>query len=222
MASDKKNSNWKGVVFGFVLGIVAGVVSPLGVEYLKLRFFKPDIKIEFESKPPYVISTVFGVDKIREYFSVLELRLLIENASNYHTANNYMVMLTGLWHMKGDNFVPSDNFEPIKLEQYRYMPSNISPGMRIFTPFARIAHPDFQKKVDLKLYSGDPDIPHFRFQVPNYPRWMSSHMQPGTHRFQITVFFDNRPPVNKMFELQWPEKRVFENILSSIRIKAYQ
>ncbi|MBU3959216.1 MAG: hypothetical protein KKI12_08155 [Proteobacteria bacterium] len=218
MESTKNNYTWKGIVFGFLLGIIAGVISPLGVEFFKLQFFSPDIEFKFEAKSPYVISTVFGIDEIREYFSVIEFRFLIENTSKHHSADSYSVMLTGLWHKEGESFVSSKNFEPIKLRQYPYMPSSISPGMRIFVPFARIAHPDYQKKFDSKLYSGNPEIPQFRFQVPNYPRWMSSHVEPGIHRFQITVFFDNRPPVSKMFEFQWPEKRVFSDILSNIRI----
>lgn len=219
MGSAKNNKNWKGIVFGFLLGIIAGIVAPLGVEFLKLQIFSPDLEFLFEAKPPYVISTVFGIDETREYFSVIEFRFLIENKSKHHTASNYSVMLTGLWQKKDGKVIPSKNFEPIKLRQYPYMPWSISPGMHIFVPFARIAHPDYQKKFDAKLYSGDPEIPQFRFQVPNYPRWMSSHLEPGIHRFQITVFFDNSPPISKTFEIQWPEKSRFSEILSNMKIK---
>lgn len=219
------NKSWKGilgVLFGFLLGIIAGIVSPLAVEYCKLEYFSPDIEVQFENKAPFTISTVFGMDQSREYFSVIEFRLRIENTSKHYTADNYSVMLTNLWHKKDDSFVPSKNFEPIKLKQYSYMPSNISPGMKIFIPFARIAHPDFQKRFDSKLYSGTPEVPHFRFQVPNYPRWMSSHLEPGVHRFEITILFENRPPINKTFEIDWPDKRSFNNILSTSSIKLYK
>ena len=201
-----------------MLGIFAGIITPIAVEYLKLEFFSPSIEVQFEAKPPFIISTVLGFDETREYFSVIEFRFSIENTSSYYIANSYSVMLTGLWHKEGNSFVPSNNFEPIKLTQYSYMPKNISPGMRIFVPFARIAHPDFQKKFDAKLYSGNPEIPHFRFQVPNYPRWMRSHLEPGVHLFQITVFFENRRSIKRMFKFRWPKERDFSNILKNISI----
>jgi len=212
---------FKSIAIGFFLGIVASMIAPLGVEYLKLKFFTPDIKIEFEPNAPYVISTVRGVDETKEYFPVIELRFRINNRSNYHSALNSTVMLTALGHIEGNTFVPDKKFEPVKLNQYSYMPSNISPGMEVFAPFAQIAHPDFQKRFEAQLYSGDPSTPHFRFQVPHYPRWMSSHMPPGKHRFQITVYFENRLPAQQWFELQWPEKPAYDTILSTMDIKTY-
>lgn len=107
VAMKKSANNGLQPIFpGFLLGMIAGVVSPLGVEYLKLHFFSPIIDLKFDAKSPYVISTVVGSDQTREYFSFIEFRFLLENTSKYSTAKNYSVMLKGLWKEKEGSFIP--------------------------------------------------------------------------------------------------------------------
>jgi len=150
---------------------------------------------------------MLGSDVKREYYHAYYFRLAIKNNSEYSIARNCVVMLTGLWHMDEDGkFKEDKNFEPVRLEWLPHMPPDISAGMRVFAPFAQIADPEYQTRYEAQLYSGDPTKPQFRFRVPNHPRWMSSHVPPGRHKFRITIHFDNRPPMEREFELVWSGK----------------
>jgi hypothetical protein len=37
----------------------------------------------------------------------------------------------------------------------------------------------------------------------NIPRWMPSHFDIGKHRLLVTVFFEDQPPINQEFEIDW-------------------
>ena len=119
-----------------------------------------------------------------------------------------------------EQFQDEQDFERARLGWGSTIPE-ISAGMRVFAQFGRIMPPSFQRKHDAGLYSGDPNKPQFRFSVPNYPRWMSSHVLPGKHRFKITLNFENHPPVQQEFELDWSGKWSddYESMLKEIIIR---
>jgi hypothetical protein len=189
--------------FTFILG---NIIGPILWEYcLKPRLMSPDIKIIFENKDPYVVKTRIGNDQIKEYFTLYQYRLGIKNLSNYSTIRNYTVKLTSLWNFQDGKYVTEKLFEP-----FRLIPNDsqreIKAGEEIYAPLARIAHIDFQKKHDAGLWSGDPAQPQFRFLMFDTPRWILSHVPPGKHKFKITIFFENRPPVEQVFSLEWSGK----------------
>ena len=111
-------------------------------------------------------------------------------------------MLTGLWNFVNDRYEKEELFEPIRLKSLSYGPETILPKMKLFAPLGRISHVEYQKRFEKSL-SGNPDKPHFRFEMKDMPRWILSYVASGKHRFEITVYFDNIPPVSKTFELFW-------------------
>ena len=192
-----------GVVIGFLLGLFAGLSAPLALEYLKLRVAGPVIEMEFLWKRPYVIKTAKGLGAAKEFHPVYLFRLGISNRSEHLSARNCVVMLTGVWHRKGRQFKAAENFEPVRLEWLSHMPVDISPGMRVIVPFGRVTQANGQGTSKASLHSGDLNTPEFRFRAPHWPSWFDSRLAPGTHRFRITAYFDNMPPVQELFELVW-------------------
>ena len=94
------------------------------------------------------------------------------------------------------------------LEWGSAQPMEIPPQDKVLVPFARIYPPELQRETD-KLLSGDIDTPQLRFTVlpGTWPRRMTSHVSPGTHRFRLTVFFEEAPSVEAELELEWSGKR---------------
>jgi len=202
------------------------------------------IKIEFEPKIPYVYKTIIGSNITHENYPVYIFKLEIINDSKEQTARNFFVMLTSIMHMENGQFMAEQNFEPVRLGGNQYFhgingstqfstatstkleldnqyPDYINSNSRIFLSFGIIAHPDYQMKNDADSYSGNPAKPQFRFLVSEYPRWMSSHIPPGKHRFTIAVHFEGGSPVEQAFELEWSGKWSddFDSMLREIRIK---
>jgi hypothetical protein len=123
--------------------------------------------------------------------------------------------------MEFEQLKEEHSFEGVRLGWDSKMPPDISAGMRVLAPFGRIMPPSFQRKYDAGRYSGELGKPQFRFSVPDYPRWMSSHLPPGKHRFRITLYFENRPPVQQEFELDWSGKWSddYESMLKQIKVR---
>ena len=186
------------VLFGFILAI-AGYAS---TEYLRRWFFSPKIKIDFCQEKPFVIQSRIGNDETEEYYPFYQFRISIYNAARFYTAEKHVVMLTGLWNLVNGRYEEERLFEPIRLNPLGYGPETILPGMSVFSPLGRICHVDYQKRYDT-LLSGEPNEPQFRFEAMDKPRWVLSHVAPGKHRFEITVYFENCPPKRRKFEMSW-------------------
>jgi len=202
------------VLVGFILGAT-------GNEYIRQRIFSPEIKIDFRQERPFVIKSNKGDDREKVYYPFYQFRLSIYNDSGFYKADKHVVMLTGLWNLVNDRYEKEEKFEPIRLSPLGYGPETILPQMRVFAPFGRIGHVDFQKRFEKGLLSGNPEEPQFRFEMKDMPRWIGSHVAPGKHRFEITVYFDNIPPVSKTFELSWSGRWYddYEEMLKQIVIK---
>ena len=112
-------------------------------------------------------------------------------------------MLTGLWKVVNGQYEKEKKFVPFRLRPLDYGPRTILPKMKVYAPFGRISSVGYQKRFEEGILSGCPDEPQFRFRMQDMPRWILSHVAPGKHRFEITVYFDNIPPVSKKFELTW-------------------
>ena len=204
-----------------ILGFLLAFVALLGNEYLKQWLFTPKIQIDFRPEKPFVIASRLGNDREGKYYTFYQFRLSIYNDSGFYKADKHVVMLTELWNLKNDSYEKEELFEPIRLNPLGYGPETILPKMTVFAPFGKIAHVDFQKRFEKGLLSGNPDEPQFRFEMKDMPRWILSHVAPGKHRFKITVYFDNIPPVSKIFELSWSGhwSDNYEKMLKEIVIK---
>ena len=71
------------------------------------------------------------------------------------------------------------------------------------------------------IFSGDPNVPQFRFLIKTWHRVMTSHVEPGIHRFKLAAFFENAPPAEAKLELEWPETRGKDpaSIVKEIKLK---
>ena len=129
--------------------------------------------------------------------------------------------LTDLRQLEGGVFRPWADAEPVLLEWGSAQSMEIPPQDKVRVPFARIYPPELQGEIDRSL-SGDIDTPQLRFTVlpGTWPRRMTSHVPPGTHRFKLTVFFEEAPPIEAEFELDWPGKQreSIESMVQEIKI----
>lgn len=157
--------------------------------------------IEFENSKPFVDSAVFGNDWAKNYWNVRYFRIQVYNKSNSSTIRAKYVELTDLRQLEEGVFKPWDNAEPVPLK-WDARSKDIPPHGRVLVSFARIYPPELQTETDA-LLSGDLKTPQLRFTVDGWPRKMTSHVPPGTHRFKLTVFFEDIPPTEAEFELQW-------------------
>ena len=202
------------IFLGFILG-------GFGNEYIRQWFFTPKIIIDYRQERPFVINSITGDDGERIYYPYYEFRLSIYNKSKFFKASNHVVMLTGLWNFVNGRYEKEDAFEQVRLFPLSYGPDTILPQMSVFTPLGIIYHVDYQKQFET-LLSGDINEPQFRFRMKDMPRWIVSHVSPGKHKFEITVYFDNIPPVRQTFELTWSGRwsDSYEEMLNQIEIKA--
>jgi hypothetical protein len=184
-----------------------------------------EIKIEFESKKPYVIPTMTSGRDIysEKLYNIYPFRFKIRNNPSL-SARNCIVVISKYWHV-GNNQQEFEepNFEPLRIGWGPESRVDIGPGMEIFVSFLKIAEANYQlenEKGDYGL-SGDPNIPQLRFSASSWPRWMSSHIAPGEHYILVTVYFDNRKPLQQKFKINWSGKwgSGYEEMLKQVVIE---
>ncbi|TAJ09568.1 MAG: hypothetical protein EPO61_05785 [Nitrospirae bacterium] len=160
--------------------------------------------IEFKNEKPFVEQVVLGNESFRGY----RFRVQIENKSSETTLIVKHVKLVDLQQLEGNAFKAWMNAEPVYLEWDGTKSTEIPPQDKVLIPFARIYPPELQRITD-GLLSGGVDTPQLRFivQPGTWPRKMTSHIPPGTHRFKVQVFFEKGPPAEIKLELEWPGTR---------------
>ena len=193
-----------GVVVAFLLGLFAGIAAPLAVDYLKPAVPVADVAIDFEPRPPFVVTAGSDVGGAEKQSPAYLLRISIENRSQRVTARACSVMLTGLWdQFKERQFKAVEPFDPVLLEWLPYMPADIRPGIKVFAPFGEV------------VLQGSPVGPaggasvrtmepaEFRFRASSWPPWRARTLNPGRHRIRLTVAFEDMPPVEQLLEIDW-------------------
>ena len=210
--------SWMGFIAG---GIFTLVVLFIGIffepmkTWVDSKFWSPEIKIEFEQKPPYFYGTTWGVKKVdkpvfgvpfshEEIYKVYFCRFAIENASRYKTVHGCRVKLMGIRHVdEAGKEVRDDRFEPVDLDLSGNAPVDLQPKARIFAYLGKVSDVDYQKRYEIQL-SGAADQPQLRLLfLGDVPQWMPSHLVPGRHRLMVAAFFDDRGPVYQTFEVVW-------------------
>jgi len=168
------------------------------------------------------------VNKEKDRFKAFFFRFGIKNNSRLTTASKCQAFITNIWHMdKAEKFVEDESFEPIKLQMYQ-LPGkyesqvDISPEMQVFSFLGRIAEPEHQLKYDKGL-SGDVSKPQFQiiFDSTNMPSWIKTNLSEGIHRLKVQVYFGNRAPIHKTFEINWSGEWQpdFEKMKKAISVK---
>ena len=176
--------------------------------------------IEFQNARPFVDRAVLGNDLIKKSWQGYHFTVQINNNADDTTIRIKHLKITDLRKLDGGKFKPWVNAESVILKWDDTQPKEIPPQDNIFVPFARVFPAEFQRRTESNL-SGDVDTPQFRFAVRKWPRRMTSHVPPGTHRFRITVFFEKVPPVKAELELDWHGKqgKSVESIVKELKIK---
>lgn len=161
---------------------------------------RPAISVHFENKRPYADTIVLGNENWRGYIFRIEIQ-----SESLDTLRIKHVKLVDLRRLEGNRFKPWEDAEPVSLGLEGAQSIELLPHDKIFIPFARIYPPELQKISDNHL-SGDNQIPQLRFTVPpngGWPRKMTSHIPPGTHRFRVQIFFEKGLPAEVELELKW-------------------
>jgi hypothetical protein len=183
----------------------------------------PIASIELNSAKACVREVLGNTNKS---WNVYYCQVQIRNASPRSTIQVTHVKLTDLQYLVGDDFKPWPNVvEEAFIEWPPDKPREISPGEKVSVPFARIFPPDLQREFgDDQRFSGNVDAPQFRFLIQGWHKVMTSHLDPGTHRFKLAVFFKNAPPAEARLELEWPEKQRegVDSIVNGLKIRKLQ
>jgi hypothetical protein len=210
---------WVSVVFIIVLATI-GLLLFFLPSALKSK--KHVASIEFENTRPFVDRARLGDDRTRQYWSVYYFKIQIHNKSDETTIRVKHLKLTELRELEAGTFKPWGNAEPIFLDWDTTKPKDIPPQDKVLVPFARIFPPELQRQTD-RLLSGGVDTPQLRFTVPlgRWPRRMTSHVPPGTHRFRITVYFEKVPPAEAELELEWSgnQTKSIDAMVQEIKVK---
>lgn len=173
-------------------------------------------RIHFEQSHPFVNRAAWGNDQIPVYF----FQVQVFNESYDSSIRVKYLKLTDLRKLDGDVFKPWENAVPVILEWSVGTSKELSPREDVFVPFARIFPLEIQKARDT-LLSGNIEILQLRFVVAGWNRQMTSHVPPGTHRFKLTVFFENEPPAEAEFQLEWSgeQRENLDSMVKNIKIK---
>lgn len=219
----QKRNLWKKIRrFGLIIGIIAAIVAILTYFGIKPRHSvdKQIAQISFERSHPFVNRSTLGNDLIRKYWPAYFFQIRIFNKSYNSNIRIKYLKLSDLRKSDGAVFKPWENAIPIILAWPPGISEEIAPREYVFVPFARIFPVEIQKLQDT-LLSGNIEIPQLRFIVARWDRQMTSHVPPGTHRFKLTVFFENEPPAEAEFELEWSgeQRENLDVMAKDIKIK---
>lgn len=223
-ATKQGPSLWKRLRWWLLGTVIVGwIASPVITEWAVYWFgptgkavvTKNGASLEFENRWPFVAREVYGGDQINVYY----FKVRIHNSYGSTIRARYFE-LTDLRTLEGGDFIPWQDADPVVLTWDARTGKEIPPQARVLVSFARIFPPELQKKTDAIL-SGDLDIPQLRFTVNGWPRKMTSHIPPGTHRFKLRVYFENLPPAETELELEFPgmQRESVESMAKTIKIK---
>lgn len=184
-----------GYVITFLLGLMAIPIQQ--------RFLSPhDMSIEFKLEKPFVINTMTAGKSNDNLYKIYPFRFEIINNSLVN-ASNCIPKITRYWHTnENDKQDEEINFEPLRIGWSDNARVDIPPGGKLFVTFLKISEVNYQLENEQNL-SGDPNKPQVRFFAPSWPRWISSHIPPGEHSILVTIYFDNRRPLQQKFNIKW-------------------
>lgn len=184
---------------------------------------KGTINIHFSNKAPFVDRSLSRIDQGNRRWNAFFYRVHLISTYEDTTVRIRQMKLTNFEELKGQQFVPWKNTEDLILEWDKSKPIDIPPGGDVFAYFARIFPPDLQQIKDVNL-TGSNEIPQLRFTVRpgGWPMKMISKIPQGTHRFKLTVYFENASPVEAHFELSCPPEQgrnSVESMVNEVKIK---
>lgn len=214
----QKSNIWQKIgQFKLIIGIIVAILAILTYFGIKP---KPDAnkqiaQIHFKQSHPFVNRAVWGNDQVPIYL----FQVQVFNESYDSSIRVKYLKLTDLRKLDGDVFRRWENAVPAILEWPVGTSKEISPREDVFVPFARIFPPEIQKARD-NFLSGSIEIPQLRFVVARWNRQMTSHVPPGTHRFKLTVFFENESPAEAEFQLEWSgeQRESLDSMAKDIKI----
>lgn len=204
--------------------VVAGILTVIPLLYYlpsALNARKEIVHIVFEGKPPFVDKEIIRIGQEPGRWTGYLYRVRVVNKSDKDLLRIKYLKLTDLKLFDGAVFRPWENVAPVVLDWDPMQPKDISPKESILVQFARVYPPDLQRMIDKEL-TGNLNIPHFRFAASSqrYPMKMASNVPPGKHQFKLTAYFENAPPAEASFEVEWSKEAAdIEAMVQEVRIR---
>ncbi|MDP3723041.1 MAG: hypothetical protein Q8R91_06050 [Candidatus Omnitrophota bacterium] len=154
--------------------------------------------IEFKNEPPFVKREVLTISSEVAYF----FNLQVSNKSCDATLHVIEWKIINLQRREDRRFAPWGEIYSASLE-WDARPY-IARKDHVWIAFAHIFSAALQAKKETHLSAWNSGLPNFRFNIASWHPAMTSHLEPGIYRFTLMVSFDNAPPAESVFELNWP------------------
>ena len=207
-------------LFSLLIGFMLGVIGAPVTEWVTAKWFPPPVRVELKNTQPFMSQIKVPINGRKYLFYRIGIRL--HNLSETKTAKGCQVYLSGIATENSPGvFEYPENFRPILLLFQKWLDGeanevlltktgarDVLPGMQEFVVIARFIEPEFQNRFEAtNLGKASPALKMLIPPGPEgdgvmLPRWIPSHLDPGKHRILIKIFFENRPPIFKEYELK--------------------
>jgi hypothetical protein len=185
----------------------AALLAPWVAEWLKRRWYAPQLEIDFRLAAPHCHLTRRGDKTLVYYF-----RFRVTN-SGRSQARLCEAVLEGIETADAsDTYRREENFSPIPLTWAGIGAGyqNINPGRSLFCDLGHISEAAFQQQKEPSKFVGitpeQQNTLKLRFDTPFvfFAQWDS--LVPGKHRVTVAVFSENAPPARRTFNVAWSGK----------------
>ncbi len=212
------------VVIALLSGLVGALLGPAGAEWIKRRWFGPDLRIEFRLEPPWSHRTGTGGGWPVYYF-----RLSVQNRGGTQARRCEMI-LEELWvRDSAGRYIREANFFGVYLVwsvvggQF----IDLNPERRIYCDIGFIPEPAKQavyfQQGRPEFQPGDRNVPSFFFGQEVLPFVQRSYVGPGSYEIVVVLYGENCGHVRRRFRIDWsgtwrPDERdMFKEIVITER-----
>lgn len=197
-----------------ILGTIVGFILSPAVDSWQTYWKAPPVRVKFSMDHPYfyksrIISESEKGRADKTVYQAYYVEYGIYNRSGWNTAEQCRIFLTSIKHKQTNGeFTKEAVFTPVRLQtapRYRaisFLPPDISPDMELMATLFQIPEMKFQDAYPDR--SGDKKMINLQLAFEaDFPPWMESHLNRGTHQITIKIYFKNRKTLTQSFEVVW-------------------
>jgi hypothetical protein len=194
--------------------LVGFTVSPF-VDSWQIYVKSPPVETGFSMYQPYfyrstIIHPSATAKNDKMVYHAYFIDFGVKNRSGWTSAEQCRIFVTSIRRRQADGkLTDNPSFVPVRMQtQARFKvnplyPPDIAPEMELMAGLVYIPELNFQKAYPDT--SGAKDIVNMQlsFDETGAPNWVESHLDPGTHEVTVKIYFKNRKPLTRTFEIVW-------------------